>query len=54
MKLMQLVFMLSQFDANSYTYLCARVKDRTYVTLVAAVGWLRGRVVGSRKNSWPQ
>ena len=34
MKLMQLVFMLSQFDANSYTYLCARVKDRTYVTLV--------------------
>ena len=25
--------MLSQFDANSYTYLCARVKDRTYVTI---------------------
>jgi len=25
--------MLSQFDANSYTYLCARVKDHTYVTI---------------------
>jgi len=33
MKLMQLVFMLSQFDVNSYTYLCARVKERTYVTI---------------------
>ena len=31
---MQLVFMLSQFDANSYTYLCARVKDHTYVTVL--------------------
>ena len=25
---MQLVFMLSQFDANSYTYLCARVNEK--------------------------
>jgi len=33
---MQLVFMLSQFDANSYTYLCARVKDRTYVTVYSS------------------
>ena len=51
---MQLVFMLSQFAANSYMYLCTRVIDHTYVTLVVAVGWLRGHMVGSRKNSWPQ
>jgi len=25
--------MLSQFTANSYMYLCARVIDRTYVTI---------------------
>ena len=31
---MQLVFILSQFDANSYMYLCARDKDRTYVTVL--------------------
>jgi len=30
---MQLVFMLSQFAVNSYMYLCARVIDRTYVTI---------------------
>jgi len=31
---MQLVFILSQFDVNSYMYLCARVRDHTYVTVL--------------------
>ena len=30
---MQLVSMLSQFAANSYTYLCARAIDHAYVTI---------------------